>query len=96
MDGTLSASKERIWTGYQDVVRRRRGRFAHDIASRVQLKATRAERKNGAVVSTTVVCEAVVEQGAHECPGTVCSVLTRPQICSTAAGACTARVLRIS
>ncbi|EJD47646.1 hypothetical protein AURDEDRAFT_183832 [Auricularia subglabra TFB-10046 SS5] len=62
MDGTLSASKERIWRGYQDVVRRRNGRFAHDIASRVQLKDARAERKNDKVVSTTVVCEAVVKQ----------------------------------
>ncbi|EJD47641.1 hypothetical protein AURDEDRAFT_183828 [Auricularia subglabra TFB-10046 SS5] len=69
MDATSNG--ERVWKRYQEAVRRRNGRFAHTIASRVQLKDTKAERKNGTVVSTIIVCEAVVEQDMLNGRGTI-------------------------
>lgn len=53
--------KRRLWSEYQDVVRRRAGRFAHSIAARVAIVDATVDARSGA----TVVCECRVEQGAE-------------------------------
>ncbi|KZW02497.1 hypothetical protein EXIGLDRAFT_665497 [Exidia glandulosa HHB12029] len=58
--------KSRLWSQYQDTVRRRKDRFAYDIAARIVIKDAQTSQ-----TSSTVVSECVIEQDMLNAGGKV-------------------------